>query len=118
CTYFNYLNGVPGLGSNIFEVSDSIGNIIRENEISKTCITGFSSGGYASLFSSYLMPCKKYLGFSIASDLSSGSKIFPGKFFTPEVRRLIDKKSLLNLRDLAADAADGMDRTLIFGKGS
>jgi hypothetical protein len=118
CTYFNFLNGVEGLGSSIFDLSDSIGKIIRENEISKTYLVGFSSGGYASLFSSYLIPCRKYLGFSIASDLSFGSKIFPGKFFTPEVRRGIDKKNLVNLRNLAVDAKDGVDRTLIFGKES
>jgi len=118
CTYFNFLNGVQGLGSNIFELSGSIEKIIRENEISKTCVTGFSSGGYASLFSSHLIPCKKYLGFSIASDLSPGSKIFPGKYFTPQVRRGIDKKHLVNLRHLAVDTKDGVDRTLVFGKES
>ena len=118
CTYFNFLNGVSGLGSDITSIAESISDLANDNHISNIYFTGFSSGGYASLYASLLLPCSGYLGFSVPTDLSSGSTRFPGKFFRDEVRRKIDEKHLLNLRTLAESVDSHVPREIIFGEKS
>jgi hypothetical protein len=116
CTYFNFLNGVSGLGTNICSLAKGISALASENHISEIFITGFSSGGYASLYASLLLPCSGYLGFSVPTDLSGGSRLFPGKYFRDEVRREIDDKDLINLRTLAEAVNDHVPREIVFGE--
>ena len=71
---------------------------------------------YASLYASLLLPCSGYLGFSVPTDLSSGSTRFPGKFFRDEVRRKVDEKHLINLRTLAESVGSRVPREIIFGE--
>jgi len=115
-TYFNFLNGVSGLGSDIPSVANGISAIASDNHISEIFVTGFSSGGFASLYASLLLPCSGYLGFSVPTDLSHGSTRFPPKFFTEEVRRNVDEKHLINLRTLAKSADLRVPREIVFGE--
>lgn len=115
CSYFNFLNGVTGLGTDINAVVNGISALASENNISELYLTGFSSGGYSSLYASLLLPCSGYLGFSVMTDLSKGSSLFPGKFFTDDVRKQIDERHLINLRVLADATNDRVSRELFFG---
>jgi hypothetical protein len=99
-TRFNYLNGVKGLGSNLSEVAEKVNFFIAKERIQDLLITGFSSGGYSSLLFSCLVPCKRYLGFSIMSDFSDHSSLRSAKFFTSEVREKVDKRWLVNLKEM------------------
>jgi hypothetical protein len=118
CTYFNFLNGISGLGANISSITQAISSLAREHRISEIFVTGFSSGGYASLYASFLLPCAGYLGLSVPTDMSRGSTLFPGKYFRDEVRNKIDEKDLINLRVLAESTNDHVPRQLIFGEKS
>jgi len=113
---FVYLNGVSGFGDNIEQVAQNVVDLARRERISEVYITGFSSGGYASLFASCLLPCSGYLGFSIASDLSEGSAIDPGKLFTQAVRTNIDKKYLINVKNFISEEKKTVERRLYVGE--
>jgi hypothetical protein len=118
CTYFNFLNGVSGLGTDISSITQAISSIASEHHISEIFVTGFSSGGYASLYATFLLPCAGYLGFSVQTDLSRQSTLFPGKYFKDEVRNKIDEKHLINLRALAESTKDRVPRQIVFGEKS
>jgi hypothetical protein len=112
---FNYLKGVVGFGSDIMQVSQNVLSLARREGISEIYLTGFSSGGYASLYSSCLLPCSAYLGFSVVSDLSGKSAIYPGKFFTDDVRAQVDPKWLINLRHVLLASGNFPRRDIFFG---
>jgi hypothetical protein len=118
CTYFNFLNGVSGLGTDIYSTTSAISSLASEHNILEIFITGYSSGGYASLYASFLVPCAGYLGFSVITDLSRESTLFPGKYFRDEVRSRIDAIHLLNLRTLAELSNNRVPRQIIFGEKS
>ena len=118
CTYFNFLNGVSGLGTDIYSITRAISSLTREHHISEIFVTGFSSGGYASLYASFLLPCAGYLGLSVPTDMSRESTLFPGKYFKDEVRNKIDEKYLINLRVLAESTNDRVSREIVFGEKS
>jgi hypothetical protein len=111
----NYLNGIVGFGNDIVQVSQRIKSVVQREGISEVYITGFSSGGYASLFCSNMLPCCSYVGFSLRSDLSRSSLLHPGKFFTEEVRSCIDERWLKNLRDILLGAHRFPRRDIYFG---
>jgi hypothetical protein len=118
CTYFNFLNGVSGLGADISSMTQAISSMAGEHDISEIFVTGFSSGGYASLYASYLLPCAGYLGLSVQTDLSRESTLFAGKYFKDEIRNKIDEKHLINLRVLAESTSDRVPRQIVFGEES
>jgi hypothetical protein len=118
CTFFNFLNGVSGLGTDIYSIAKAISSLAREQHISEIFVTGFSSGGYASLYASFLLPCAGYLGLSVLTDLSRESNLFPGKYFKDEARSKIDEKYLINLRVLAESKNDRVQRQIVFGEKS
>jgi hypothetical protein len=113
---FNYLNGIVGFGSDIEQVSQNVLSLAQREKISEIYITGFSSGGYASLISSYFLPCAGHLGFSVASDLSHNSVISPPKFFTEAVRKGIDQKWLKNLKADLLRSTEFPRRDIFFGQ--
>ena len=94
---YNYLNGIPGFGDSFDEAASALTTLIKKEQIEKTYITGFSSGGYASLLMSTRIACDGYLGFSIGSDVSANSQLPVSKFFTPDVVKDIDDNVKLDL---------------------
>jgi hypothetical protein len=118
CTYSNYLNGVSGLGTNIHSLAQGISALAREDNISEIYLMGFSSGGYSSLYASFLLPCSGYTGFSLLTDLSKGSHIDPGPFFSTKSRDSTNEAYLINLRNLADATNDRVKRQIFFGADS
>jgi hypothetical protein len=116
CTYFHYLKGVAGLGLDIYSLTQSISKLASANRISEIYISGFSSGGYASLYTSLLMPCSGYLGFSIATDMSAGSPLF--SWIKNDARKQINQAHLINLRNLADARSDHVKTDIYFGEKS
>lgn len=98
-TRFNYLKGVSGFGDNPEEVAEQILAIKKKNDVKKVFITGYSSGGFASLLCALLVQSDGYLGFSILSDTSGLPELTPGKYFNQEIRSKIEDKWLINLRE-------------------
>jgi hypothetical protein len=117
-TRFNYLKGVKGLGNDPSQLSKSIMTLAKTENIDDIYITGFSSGGYASLLCSSLITCKGYLGFSISSDLSKNSSLSIPKFFTEEVSSQIPDQWLLDLKQILVNNPDACQRSIIYGLDS
>jgi hypothetical protein len=116
--YFHFLNGVSGLGTDIYSITKAISSLATEHRVSQIFITGYSSGGYASLYASFLLPCAGYLGFSVQTDLSRESTLFAEKHFQSELRGKIDETHLINLRVLAELNNDRVARQIVFGEKS
>jgi len=115
-SYYHFLRGVKGLGNDLITTADGIERLARSNGISDLFITGYSSGGYASLYMSYLIKCRRYLGFSLLSDLSEQSDIKSSQFFKQELRSEVSPEMLVDLRRIASDRVDGVPRRIYFGK--
>ena len=81
---YNYLNGIHGYGDTFEDAMSNLNTLITDKGFEEVYVTGFSSSGFASLLASCMLPCRKYIGFSIRSDLAPDSAISPGKYFTEE----------------------------------
>src|SRR5262249_34487918 len=79
---------------------------------------GFSSGGFASLYSSTLVPCAGYLGFSLVSDLSGTLPLNYPDFSEEAARRGINSKWLVNLRTVLLQSKRFPRRDIFFGYDS
>lgn len=112
---FNYLRGAKGFGENPQGILKHIEKLRTDEGIREVYITGFSSSGYISLYISTQIECDGYLGFSIRSDLSADSNMHSGKFFTKEIRKLIDEKWLVNLKPLLLTGQSNTPRKIFFG---
>ena len=70
------------------------------------------------MLTSLLLPGSNYLGFSHPTDLSPGSPLPPGQFFTPDVMAQLDPSWLLDLRPRLEQADPAGRRTLVYGDQS
>jgi len=95
---FQYLNGIPGLGSNWDSSMQALGELISKT-YEDVVFTGFSSSSYAALMAALQFRPRKFVGFSISANLDPASPLPFPKLMPAEVR----EKVPLNLRiDLAA----------------
>jgi hypothetical protein len=117
-TRFQYLNGIKGLGSDLFKVGQNLSKFIDQKNFTEVYILGFSSGGYGSLFLSTQIHCDAYLGFSVHTHLANRDEFPLGKYLTPEVLRQVSPDSLLNLRELIDQETRVPLRTLVYGAAS
>ena len=75
---------------------------------------GYSSAGYASCYISTVLPCEKYLGFSIATDLSIDSVLPLSWLMTPELRQHLHTNEFVNLRERVSESSQ-VPRRLVAG---
>jgi hypothetical protein len=117
CSLFNFLHGAADFGTDIPSIAQKVLALAAEHTASEIYVIGFSSGGYASLYASFLLPCAGYLGFSVLTDLSEGSPLYAGKYFIDPVRQNVRHQDhLLNLRALAGTTGNRTPRELFFGE--
>ena len=111
----NFLRGVADFAPDPAGIADKIQAVARQLGAEKIYVSGFSSGGYAALWTSMRIPCHGYLGFSHATDLSLASTLPLYWFFTEEVRAQIDPRWLEDLRVPLRDADPEVPRVLYYG---
>ena len=114
----NYHRGVDGFATDMPGIADRLRVIASETGVDHISLTGFSSGGYAAMLTSLLLPGSNYLGFSHPTDLSAGSPRPPGQFFTPDVMAQLDPRWLLDLRPRLEQADPTGRRILVYGDQS
>lgn len=118
-TYFTYLNGVVGLGSDIRELARGIQSFAAEHGYSEIYITGFSSGGFASLYAASLIPCAGYLGLAIYTDISLGSQLPRRLRLAPQIERKIADSAAgifqCDLKPIVVDRVGGFPIALHYG---
>ncbi|OOZ16035.1 hypothetical protein BOW35_01875 [Solemya velum gill symbiont] len=117
-SYFNYLNGIPGFSEDFSTSSVSIAEFLRNKGIDDIFITGFSSGGFASLLMSNRIQCCGYLGYSIRSDISEQSKLPTGKYMTEEIKAQLDPDVCVDMVKILTEKDDGVQRKVIYGSES
>jgi hypothetical protein len=99
-----YMRGVQNWGSDLTEMAQKINDFAQRQGHQSIRIIGYSSAGYASCYISSALPCEKYLGFSIASDLSVNSSLPLNWLMTPELRQSLHSKEFVNLRERVAES--------------
>jgi hypothetical protein len=102
CSKYRYLKGVEGCGGSLHELANHIENVRRKGGFDRLFVTGFSSGGYASLFMTTLVNAYAYIGFSIESDFSAGGPPATRTRKVIDLRGEVDARYLLSLRGLVA----------------
>lgn len=96
-TEFVYFRGVKGLASSLQALPGALQRLLEGEGIEHVIITGYSSGGYASLFVTSLMTKVRYLGFSICSDLSAGSELTRREMYE-RLRHRVDSALFRDMR--------------------
>ena len=112
----NYHSGVAGFAPDFPGIAPAIERFAHQHGKSRIVLTGYSSGGYAALLTSLLMPCHGFLGFSHQVDLAAGSVLPSPRLFSEEVRAHVGNAWLLDCRTLLERADQTVPRTLIYGE--
>ena len=114
-TLASYQRGVSGFASDIPGIAENIRATARRLGAEQIYVSGFSSGGYAALQTSLLLPCAGYLGFSQTTDLSPGSPLVRPWYVPDEVYAQLDPRWLVDLRVVLQDADPSVPRVLCYG---
>jgi len=77
-----YLAGVHGLAATLRELPEAIARLLAAHGVRPSVVTGFSSGGYASLYAAMRLRPHGYIGFSVCTDLSVASGLPQRKMFS------------------------------------
>lgn len=116
CTLFNYQKGVARFADSLPEIGPAITRLARRHGVEKIYMTGFSSCGYAALYTSLNSLCHGYLGFSHPIDMRDDSPIKPLTFLKEDVREMIGSACLVDLKEQLRDAGSAVPRTFVYGE--
>jgi len=92
-----YLRGVKGLADSLSELPKALSRVLQQYEIKSPIFTGYSSGGYPSLYVSTKMNHIGYTGFSISSDISPHTSL-PKRSMYEKVKDRVDHALLKDLK--------------------
>jgi hypothetical protein len=95
---FRYFRGVTGLTNNLAGLSEALHQVLHQHGVRSAILTGYSSGGYPSLYVATEMKNVDYIGYSVCTDISAGTSLPQHDAFRPE-RDDVDASLLSNLRD-------------------
>jgi hypothetical protein len=114
-TRCNYHRGVESFAADLPGIAAGIKSAARNVQAEEIYISGFSSGGYAALLTSLMLPVRGYLGFSHLIDLSENSPL-PACIHMPiALREQLNQQWFLDLRTMLENADPNVRRTLIYG---
>lgn len=115
-TRYNYHRGVEGFASDLPGIAESITSLAERIGAERIYVSGFSSGGYAALLTSLLLPeCHGYLGFSHRVDVSPNSLLQQSSIMSQELKDSLDQDWFLDLRSKLEIADREVPRTLVYG---
>ena len=115
-TRCNYFRGVEGFADGFPQIAAGILSAARQLGADKIYVSGFSSGGYAAMLTSLLLPsCSGYLGFSHMVDKSANSHLPQSIHQSEDLKASFDQTWCRDLKDLLKDADWRIPRTLVYG---
>lgn len=94
-----YFQGVKGLASSLRELPDALLSLLKSEGITRYAITGFSSGGYPSLYTASKTDPVGYVGYSIYTDLSDRAHVDLPRIFL-EIRDEVPPEMCLSPDDM------------------
>lgn len=109
-----YFRGVEGLCQDLQALPHAIENFLSRNGCDRAIITGFSSGGYAALYTALHIENVGCVGFSTHTDISPSSRL-PLLNLFHSLRGQIPDDNLLDLRTLFEQARTKSPFTLYVG---
>lgn len=95
-TYGCYMASTKA-GNNLNDMVIFLKKIIKTKKYKKSLIMGYSSSGYSSWYVALKLGAEKFLGFSLATDLSSNTILPTATYLKQNIRDQIDDSQLLNL---------------------
>jgi hypothetical protein len=110
-----YFRGVEGLSEDLSGLPPAVCRFLESQGIRQIVVTGFSSGGYASLFAATAERPAAYVGYSICSDLSLASKL-PVPDFYARLRDQVTPDVMLDLRTRMPSGKSNTSWKLFFGR--
>jgi hypothetical protein len=97
-----YFKGVKGLSEDLHTLPAALDNLIAAFGCTGKILTGFSSGGYASLFCALQLKDAAYVGFSTYTNIERSSNLPMVKMFET-IRHELPVSDFQDLRKLAVE---------------
>lgn len=116
-TRYIYLRGVKGLAEDLRELPRALMQLLRDKGISRYVITGFSSGGYPSLYVARRMDPLAYVGYSIYTDVSAEAQVESPAMFD-KIRSDVPSDLLMSPSDLLGLQSTAFPCTIYYGEKS
>lgn len=115
-TDFSYFRGVRGLADTLGDLPGAVADLLESHGIRETIVTGFSSGGYASLHFATSRRYAGYVGYAIYTDISDASPLMIPEFLE-RVRDRVAPEYYVDLKPRLAADPHAVPCKLFFGKG-
>lgn len=110
-----YLRGVHGLCDDLHALPATIQNLLLQNGCEQSIITGFSTGGYAALYTAINMRHIGYAGFSTHTNIAPSSRLPMYNVFA-DLREQQPASSLLDLAGLLSSSQTQAEYRLYYGE--
>ena len=109
-----YFRGVKGLANDLDDLPQALTQFLEGKDVSTILITGYSSGGYPSLYTALQMKHHGYIGYSLTTDLSQYCEPPPTSFYQ-ELRSRMPERLFVDMRHKFLDRkGDGGEPYKIF----
>lgn len=109
-----YFRGVQGLCDDLQALPESIQSLLDQKGCERSIITGFSTGGYAALYSALHMSHIGYAGFSTHTNVARSSRLPMYNVFAA-LRGHVTEDSLLDMSALLANSQKQANYRFYFG---
>ena len=116
-TKYQFFRGVKDLAGDLRDMPSAILRLLRSKGITRYLFTGFSSGGYPSLYAALQTEPIGYLGYSIYTDLSEEATVEHPPLFK-SIRQELPAEVCLNLPRLRKEQSNAFPLCIHYGERS
>lgn len=113
-TKYMYLRGVKRLAKDLRDLPAALLGYLKLKGIKRYIITGFSSGGYPSLFAAQAMRPIGHVGYSVSTDVADHAQVARPQMFE-KIRRDVPAELFMNLSDLLNAQSNSFPSFLFYG---
>ncbi len=93
-----YMRGIMGLAESLIDIPEAISRLLHDKEVRHAIITGYSSGGYPSLYVATKIKHCGYTGFSVSSNISHGTEL-PKRSMYESIRAEVDDSLFKDIKN-------------------
>ncbi|MCX7347263.1 MAG: hypothetical protein NTU78_16290 [Alphaproteobacteria bacterium] len=107
--------GIKGLASDLRDLPVALLRLLQAEGISRYVITGYSSGGYPSLYTAQQMDPIGYLGYSIFTDISDEAEVKRPMIYQ-KIRHQLPSDLFMNLAGKLRERPAPLQGSIYFGE--
>lgn len=111
-----FLNGSLGCAGDIRSLAEWIADFRRRENFERLFLTGYSSGGYPSLFATTMIRTEGYLGFSVETDFTSGGPPIRTASKPESLAGIVRPEFLCSLRERIMACSMDIPRNIYYGQ--